>query len=1351
MSVLRKRLIRKNTKIRDTKNVSSIQALNDDKYSDIKSSTKKWNWMSYFFFMYAKMDDIIYKANKSELEADDFKFIDQQYLSQNNLSKMENSWEKLYNNSSKNSKSWFFFKVLLYGFCKEYIFIVIPLRFIPRFMDLFALSISSQLLSYAVNMEYGYNWLIYGTILSFIMFFLRIIQRQARGYVWNIWEVTTYNSTRLGIISFVYTKMLKLSNSSMKDVSAGKIMGLIGYDLDKINSLFWIIKEALVRVLSLVYTLYFLYKQLGYAMLYGIIVQVIMCIGWTYCYKQMMELHQSRTKARDKRLKTSNEVLKNVRVIKMYGWVECFINKIGNLRIHEINLYEKSQYLNKMWWVVYVFIPILMSIVSFSMYVKNGTLTVEKAFVSMALFGKISDHFIKIPVQIKEGFKSWLSLTRIADFLFLSERINNIETKSDIDRIYISGSFYWDDECSVTALNNIDIQFKKGSLSMIIGETSSGKTGLIKSLLGNMNTKNGKIIHPENMRIGYMSQISWILNDTIKNNIVFGSKYNDILYNKCIDICCLTDDLKGMVDGDKTMIGSQGVNLSGGQKQRLSMARCMYMNADLYILDDPFSNVDSKVGNNIFKKCILNWLIKNGKTVIISTHSLSYLNYADNIIVMNKGAVEKQGKLDDIINANVSLSKFAVTKDLEEHVSEPTNTSEGETNDDTKEPETNKKDNEGKKVTKKEEKKDETFSFDSVKLYARVSYGYYRYIAFLVVALGYLLFDHVFSMVWLGKWSENTDNKDSEYYIKWYSIIRFTGMGFLFIQMYFEISSRVNAAKYFHNKLLDRILHGPMEFFDITPTGKLSSLFSHHINRIDDSLCESFKDSARSILQVLCGSLLILTIVPQVLLVLIPVSIGHWITHKYYQITKTPVEEMKSKLNPPVFSHFNESYDGINIIQCHNQNQRFINKQCQHLDNLYQIKYGEFLVWRTREEFQGYSSNILALSASLACVFIKPESSKIGIVLTLVLNIIDQLNWVFDKGLRLSVDIMSLEKVINYYDDKNFKIERNIIGKSIGNVDIKDGSIEFRNVWMKYRDELPYRLKGMNFKVNCGDKIGIMGKTGAGKSSIFMTLLRMVEIESKNDNDGIFIDGINVQKIELHKLRSIISVIPQDPILFHGDIRFNLNPFNPTTLTLIELLHQHNMDNIYQKLLKNGIETVQDIYSSDMKETIKLKEYLIDYDNKLINVLQLSNLYDILKHKNNGNIDNILDTQVNENGTNFSVGERQLLCLSRAILRESKILILDEATSSVDANTDLTIQNTIRKVFKNNTILTIAHRINTILDYDKILIINDGHNIEYDSPKNLLKKKSESFMDAIKHTFGNDIDSIQKHLNKKKY
>eukprot|EP01083_Nonionella_stella_P070803 189645_1 len=1258
-------------------------------------------------------------------------------------------------------------KALLGAFGRPFLVHAAPFKLVTMARPFINVALISAFLSDAETLDSGKEWFYRGLTYSFLIFVTNMLSEFLSTYGALYCEYTSMN-VRSALMGACYEKVLALTDAARQETTSGQIMTMITTDIRKITVTFSFLWYAITGPIQGIIALYLLYRCIGWSIFVALGIQIIIISPIKlYTSRQAQKWEKERMSVRDQRMKMINEVCKAINVIKMYGWIPSFTEQITRVRDNGVRIFKYLQCIYKSMWITWELAPLLLAVVSLSIYTSTGgILTVKKAFVSSMLFYKLREPLQHLPGLVLHLIYAKVSLDRIQKLLSANEMdrrlIEHLNDNTDVALSCLNASFCWDDEGQVMALHDLNVEFKRGRMTMVVGATGSGKSAMLCSLLGFVTKTSGSVFyHGKHVQIGYSSQTPWILNATIKDNILFGKEYEQELYNKVIGICALQDDLEILIGGDLTEIGEKGINLSGGQKQRLSLARAVYSNADVFIFDDPLSAVDSRVANHLFTNCIQNHLLKHNKTVILATHAIHFLKNADHIIVMDQGRVSTTGTLQDLIDQNINLTSFIVHKK---------NASDDAQNDDDDSDKTQCNNVELKDVSATSDKKkgklidDEErnggrVSFNVYLHYATFAYGPLLFISFLFVALVYMIFENNLRVYWLATWSNSTSKSStahgSWWYLGIYVAINCSSILVLVLLIIVELIVRVKAAKYFHALLLHKVLNAPMSFFDTTPVGRIISRFSKDINQIDDSLNESFKDSIRASFAIVTCMVSVVIVIPFLLLPMFPLFTMYYFLQRYYITTSRELKRLRSVLTGPIYSTFSETMSGTKIINSFQRDMDFMKITEDRVDQHQQVQYASFCASKWYGIRLSLISHTLVLFGAILCVATKPSAGYIGIILIMTTHVTGSLNWFVTRITTLEQDIVSVER-IDQFTNEAFEQEALEPIQSLESAWPAKGCVEFRDVYMKYRSGLPDVLCGLSFTVHPGQRIGIIGRTGAGKSSLFATMLRLVEIERGN----ILIGGVDIASVALQTLRSKLCIIPQDAMLFSGDIRFNIDPFNPNQEVLEQFVLKFDGDHhLCKKLDKMGITNVKKLRDYDeedkrilndkeIEKVNRMKMYLDEYDNTLLDALKVSHCYALLtKNKNMCDTESILDMKVNENGSNFSVGERQLICLSRAVARKSSILLLDEATSSVDAETDRLIQQTIRDVFVDRTILTIAHRMDTILDYDRILIMDKGCVLEYDTPSNLLAHKNNMFSEIVQHAFGVDADSVQLYFN----
>uniref|UniRef100_A0A1B6CN72 ABC-type glutathione-S-conjugate transporter n=1 Tax=Clastoptera arizonana TaxID=38151 RepID=A0A1B6CN72_9HEMI len=1038
------------------------------------------------------------------------------------------------------------------------------------------------------------------------------------------------------------------------------------------------------------------------------------------------KLQMRQMKYKDDRIKLMNEILSGIKVLKLYAWEKSFEKQISDIREKELKILKKTAYVTAFTGFLWSCVPFVVALIIFTTYVladDNNILTPDKAFVALSLINIMRFPMSIFPMLISALIMSSVSIKRINAFMN-SEELDSSAINSDksfADPIIVeNGSFDWDGTESINpTLHNINMRVKTGALVAVVGSVGTGKSSLISALLGELSKLSGLV----NIKgtIAYVPQQAWLQNATLRENILFGKTYDARKYAKIIKHCALEQDLDMLPGGDMTEIGEKGINLSGGQKQRVSLARAVYNDTDIYFLDDPLSAVDSHVGKHIFENVIGPKGTLKNKTRILVTHAVTYLPEVDLILVMNDGTISESGTYQELLAKKGEFAEFLfqymkernddvdsegiedLKKQLLEHKEDlPLNLSRelsrqcSSTSEQrlhrTISVESKNSDHKNSSVNNllKKGKEDKLIQSESLEI-GKVNWNVYKYYIKAVgtrVAMMFMLLTalyQVFSVAgnaWLSVWStdvvtpSNTTNNSSNqtFYLEVYGIL---GIGQILAKLLSQLSAAaggVYAARYIQKKMLIRVLHSPMSFFDTTPLGRIMNRFSKDIDTVDNTLPTCLQ-MVLNFCAMLASTICVITFTtPIFIFVIIPVIILNFSIQRFYVKTARQMQRLESVSKSPVYSHFSESLSGVQTLRAYKVQKAFINQCEKNVDRNLSCFYlaASSNRWvSVRLESLG---NLLVFSAAIFAVLAKDMSpGLVGLSLTYALQITTMLFMLVREATNLETNTVSVER-IKEYSELNEEAPWELEPKPDPRWPIK-GSIEFKDYAVSYRKGLDPVLKGVSFKVKSGEKVGIVGQTGAGKSSLTMALFRILEAT----RGQITIDDCDISKIGLHDLRSRLTIIPQDPILFSGTLRINLDPFGE------------------QK------------------------------DDSIWYALELANLKNFVKGLPAG-----LQHQMSEGGENLSVGQRQLICLARALLRRSKILVLDEATAAVDLETDDVIQQTIRLVFKESTVLTIAHRLNTIMDYDRVLVIDKGLVVEFDSPKNLLSKNTSKFYQLAK-------------------
>ena len=907
----------------------------------------------------------------------------------------------------------------------------------------------------------------------------------------------------------------------------------------------------------------------------------------------------------------------------------------------------------------------------------------------------------------------------------LSRSVEELEPDSGDSILMEAASFSWDDTSS-PALEGIDLRVPKGSLVAVVGAVGAGKSSLVSALLGEMEMVSGRTARQTN--VAYVPQQAWIQNMSLKDNILFERPYREAKFRRVLKACALESDLDILASAKDTEIGENGINLSGGQKQRVSLARAVYAGADLYLLDDPLSAVDSHVGKHIFDEVLSSATgLLRGKTRILVTHGVSFLQEVDQIVVMKGGRVAEVGSYQSLMERGGAFAEFLVTYGNEsveqEEVEDdfeiksisalsngtgPFSRSVSQVDAPSPIPRERalsitSRDSafsnpDGVRLPTLAEKtsleKDGALIEEEKAMVGKVSwsiYGsYFRSMGVGIFAFCICLYGlgqgiHAYNNYWLSLWADENEEhpedaeENAKKYLGLYGILGAVEMVVEFSREIIHYLNCARASKHMHAVLLAGVMRSPMSFFDTTPNGRIVNRFSSDVNTIDQTIPNEVNDFLWSVCDVVAVLIMISVSTPMFVSVILPLFIIFYFVQKLYIAASRQLKRLESISKSPVFAHFSETIQGASSIRAYREADRFIREsEVRVLENVksFYLSVSSNRWLGVRIELLG---NLIILFASLFAVIGRESLSPglAGLSINYALSIIDTLNWMVRMACELENNAVAIERVVEY--SKNHpeaEWERKEADDEIGENWPNRGQVRFVDYRTRYREGLDLVLKGIDLDVASQEKIGLCGRTGAGKSSLTLALFRIIEPAGGR----IEIDGVDTSALGLHRLRSGLTIIPQDPVLFTGDLRFNLDPTG-----------RHSDAELWESL-----------------EHAHLKEFV-------------------------SGLSQGLDHEVSEGGENFSVGQRQLICLARALLRKTRILVLDEATAAVDLETDDLIQATIRREFADCTILTIAHRLNTIMDSDRIAVFKEGNLVELDTPSKLLQDGGSVFRDMAKN------------------
>ncbi|XP_050541854.1 multidrug resistance-associated protein 1 isoform X1 [Daktulosphaira vitifoliae] len=1115
---------------------------------------------------------------------------------------------------------------------------------------------------------------------------------------------------RTALTSAIYRKALRISNKARKTFTVGEIVNLMAVDAHRFVDLTTYLNMIWSAPFQIALAIYFLWQILGPSVLAGLFVMIVLIPINGVVAAKARSLQIKQMKNKDERVKLMNEILSGIKVLKLYAWEPSFEQKILDIRGKEIRVLRTAAYLNAATSFIWACAPFLVSLVTFAVYVLSDDshiLDAETAFVSLSLFNILRFPLSMLPMFVSNVVQSSVSVKRINKFMNCEE-LDLDAVSHDADErdpiVVENGTFTWGEPTEVPTLSDINLRISAGQLVAVVGTVGSGKSSLVSAFLGEMDKVTGRV--NTKGTIAYVPQQAWIQNTSLKENILFGQTLSERAYNKVIEACALRADFQMLPAGDGTEIGEKGINLSGGQKQRVSLARAVYKESDIYFLDDPLSAVDSHVGKHIFEQVIGPTGLLRKKTRVLVTHSVTYLREVDLIVVMKDGKISESGTYKELLDKKGDFADFLITH-MQDQV-----TNDGAENDidklledapaDLKEKyvrqrsESNSMHSMQRQISIDSEKPEkpvavpelaklievEKAETGSVKWEVYVHYlksiGPFLCISTIFLSVVFQSFS-ISSNLWLSKWSnDNTSHvhgKENEdvrnLYLGVYALLGFgQAISTVGSATSLSLGCVIAAEKLFH-LINARIFKNPLSLFDTTPSGRILNRVSKDIDTIDNLLPFILRSTSMTMFSVI-GTLFVISYsTPIFTSVIIPIGFVYYFIQRFYVATSRQLKRLESVSRSPIYSHFSETVTGAASIRAYGVESKFILQSEQKVDFNQTCYYPSTVSNRWLAVRLESIGNLLIFFASLFAVMGKDTISPgiVGLSISYALQITQTLNWLVRMSSEVETNIVAVERIKEYGEtpqEAPWVIPSNPVPKNWPS----RGELQIKNLKVRYREGLDLALKGLDIFVEGGTKVGIVGRTGAGKSSLTLSLFRIVEAAE----GSIIVDGVDISDIGLHTLRGRLTIIPQDPVLFSGTLRMNLDPTNKST------------------------------------------------DNQLWTALELAHLKAHIKNLPGG-----LDHEVSEGGENLSVGQRQLVCLARALLRKTKLLILDEATAAIDLETDDLIQTTIRTEFKDCTVLTIAHRLNTIMDSDKVIVLDNGQMIEYDSPNNLLQDKSSVF------------------------
>ncbi|KAF9359122.1 hypothetical protein BGX34_008531 [Mortierella sp. NVP85] len=1214
-----------------------------------------------------------------------------------------------------------------------------------------------------------------GIILAFGMFFASLLNSFFMAQYFQA-SMNIGIEARTALIAMIYRKSLKLSSAAKQKSTAGEINNHMSVDAERWADATSFMPMFVSIPYELAIAIWLLYQQIGWAVFVGLGTILIMMPVQGVVARTFTKAKAGKLEAMDERVRVMNEILSGIKIIKLYGWEESFKERIRVYRNRELSMLKKIGTAFSFMSIMFSSMPLVVSLVSFAVYATvggpnftRGDVSPQRIFVSISLFGLLNrpiamlSHILALVIGVR------VATGRIQKFL-LAEEVSETTTESiktlpadpSVPVVEIKDAvFAWEPEGPEVetekekrareklaarkqkqlekearkagkpipekdvpvekdygpTLTNINLAITRGDLTAVVGRVGQGKTSLLNAIIGDMYRRQGSV--KVYGRLAYVAQTAWIVNATLRENITFGNTFDQERYDHIIMACGLLPDIEMLPAGDMTEIGERGINLSGGQKQRVSLARAAYENADVYLLDDPLSAVDAHVDQHLWKHLIGPEGLLKDKTRILVTHAIHHLDQADQIVVMKDGEINELGQFTDLMEAKGSFYQLITDYSVNEGKKRKGNKSsneDGDHDDDTDASTEDGGDKDAKTVAPKKENKAELIGeekmvhgavgFNVYKIYAKAASYKFSLLVVTLFVCGQAI--QIGTNVWLKHWTAEAGTGDTSVgkFLGVYAALVFSSMGMaVYVTYVAMVLAAIRASTRLHEGLISKMLRLPMSFFDTTPLGRIVNRFSSDMFSVDELTPWNFINIFLCGMSVLGTIIVIATTTPIFLAVVPPLVVVYLLTQQYYIRSSRSLKRIDSVSKSPIYQHFSETLAGVTTIRALAANERFIKDNAEKT-NISTNAYFSWVIanrWlQIRLEALG---SVVVLAAALFAVLGRNtlSAANAGLALSYALSVTQDITWLVRSYCDLNNQLVAVERV-DEYANKNPEAPAETDAKLPENWP-NQGRVEFRNYSTRYREGLDLVIKNISFTVEPAEKVGIVGRTGAGKSSLTLALFRIIEaanshwakashngadldsdpskkdeiadlekVNVEEDGGSIWIDGVDISTVGLTYLRQHLAIIPQDPTLFVGSVRENLDPFSE----------------------------LEDAQLWEALERAHLKEHITSLPGGL-------------------------SFKVSQGGDNFSVGQRSLICLARALLRKTKILVLDEATAAVDVETDELIQKTIRKEFKDRTILTIAHRIKTVMDSDKILVLEKGRVEEYESPKTLLQRPESLF------------------------
>ncbi|KAG9391170.1 ABC transporter transmembrane region [Carpediemonas membranifera] len=1278
-----------------------------------------WNIPVRFTFQW--LDKIVFTGRRRQLTEDDLYELKPEFLSADSATKLEARLAKTKGPARLH-------RAILTSFCIPFLFAGF-FKLVHDICMFIAPMMIPTWVSYIEELQADKSWsrVWVGLLLALVLLLNYIIQSFCLNQYFFIVQRTGLK-VRTALSHAVYRKTTRVSESIRQRSSTGKLVNLLFTDTQRIQTVFNFMHLIWSSPFQIIVALTLLSYSIGPAGLAGVAVMILMIPVNSKLGKVMITFRRRILNVTDERVRQMGEGLNGMRILKMTAWELRYADRVKRTRMKEVGWLLRIAVLQSVIWFISWSSPILVTVATFIVFamIPGNELTTSSAFVTLNLLKSMQFSVQFIPTLISMLATAQVSMKRIYGYLDLPEVSSKVtEDPEDPNAITVQGgpSFSFEAEnegekidsliadmekkrrtlkdrllrrnkerqkhasgtatpsrkATSTILHDINIAVPRGQMTAITGSVGSGKSALLSAVLGEMRLipgETGPVVNVNGM-VAFASQSAWIANKTLRENILFDRPYDKELYRKVIWASCLADDISQFESGDQVEIGEKGINLSGGQKQRVAIARALYsiQDRDIFIFDDPLAAVDAHVAKRLFARAFKTLL--KGKTVILVTHQEQYVPRCDHLVHMAQGRVvesspvarlREEGRLGQFVSVKTDADDDVIV--TPEDIDLDADYMQTDMHDESAAAAQAK----GKLMTV------ETSETGAVSVRIILKYlmsmGGVGALLLTVLVYGLGQASNLSIDLVLSYWS----SASQDYF--WYCLAGYVGAALfailcIFLRNIVTSMLTLRASYKLHSKMLDSVMRAPMSLFEVTPTGRILNRFSKDVDALDSSMPNSWASLMAMVSGVVVNFITLVVLNFFFIIPLVPILIVYVAILQLFRASARMLKRMDSTTRSPVFAQFEETLAGLTTIRAFKVSDRFVHNNAEAVDRNNRALYTQTILLRwlaLRLEILGsFIVFFVAMCGSIIAPLDIVAASLFALSLTISLNMTQSLAWLVRQTTEVEVGLNAVERVVEYSKLPQEKALTNYVTKELkASQWPQTGSIVFKDLKVRYRPELPVVLSIADLTIADGQKVGVVGRTGSGKSTLFNVLFRIIEAD---EGSSVTVDNRCIQDLGLHDVRHALAIIPQDPVLFNATLRYNLDPYDEFT------------------------------------------------DEQIWEKLELVKIRGVIEAMADG--EPTLSVPVREAGGNFSQGQRQLLCIARALLRDARIICLDEATASVDLETDRFIQSMIREQFKDKTVLTVAHRLNTVIDSDMVLVLDQGAVAEYGPPKTLAEHGGE--------------------------